>query len=120
MLCTWIPREERSSSQLATPYTSIAGGTPEHSTTSSVASRRAPVKEENSDASNSHYCTLYCFQLISTQHTIGLNDANVAVTVNKGLGMNSGLCNTDIDVSITPAQSHPLCFAITDSKSSKV
>lgn len=83
--------------------TSIAAGTPEQSTNSSVASRPAVAKEEISDASNSG-----CSQLIATQHTFGQVDSKGGVVATNG--MNQLECHTTGLMSSKP---HPLSFTNT-------
>ena len=82
--------------------TSIVGGTPEQSTTSSVASRRVFAKEDNSDASNSG-----CTQLITAQHSAADSSAtNVAMAMEDGMNRQNHM------TPIVATQPDPLSFTI--------
>ena len=82
--------------------TSIVGGTPEQSTTSSVASRRVFAKEDNSDASNSG-----CTQLIVAQHSVvNSSGTNVVMAMDDGKNPQNHMTEA---VSTEP---HPLSFTI--------
>ena len=65
--------------------TSVVGGTPEQSTTSSNAPCRASAKEEVSATSNSGSS-----QLIGVQNSVGSNDNNVVVATANGINQVQG------------------------------
>ena len=65
--------------------TSVVGGTPEQSTTSSNAPCRASTKEEISATSNSGSS-----QLIGVQHSVGSNDNKIVMAAANGINQVQG------------------------------